>query len=91
LSKKQYQLWFDASLKIDFQGSRVTSDGAPILVRGLDERLSWEKPNEERLSDSRQGLNTVFTLSDLVWQSFYSRLAGYEDLNDVERLSSYQL
>jgi hypothetical protein len=30
---------FNASLKIDFQGSRVTSDGGLILVRELDERL----------------------------------------------------
>jgi hypothetical protein len=34
-----FQLSFNASLKIDFQGSRVTSDGGPILVRELDERL----------------------------------------------------
>ncbi len=27
------QLSFNASLKIDFQGSRVTSDGGLILVR----------------------------------------------------------
>ena len=29
------QLSFNASLKIDFQGSRVTSDGGLILVREL--------------------------------------------------------
>jgi hypothetical protein len=34
-----FQLSFNASLKIDFQGSRVTSDGGLILVRELDERL----------------------------------------------------
>ena len=31
------QLSFNASLKIDFQGSRVTSDGGLVLVRELDE------------------------------------------------------
>jgi hypothetical protein len=40
------------------------------------------------LSDSRQGLNKQFTLSDLLRQSVYSRLAGYEDLNDSERLAA---
>jgi hypothetical protein len=38
-----FQLSFNASLKVDFQGSRVTSDGGFILVRELDERLGLEK------------------------------------------------
>jgi hypothetical protein len=36
-----FQLSFSASLKIDLQGSRVTSDGGLILVRELDERLGF--------------------------------------------------
>jgi hypothetical protein len=43
-----FQLLFIASLKVDFQGSRVTSDGGLILVRELDERLGLEKLIEER-------------------------------------------
>jgi hypothetical protein len=34
-----FQLLFNASLKVDFQGSRGTSDGGLILVRELDKRL----------------------------------------------------
>src|ERR1700680_4093016 len=83
-----FQLLFNASLKVDFQGSRVTSDGGLILVRELDERLGLQKLIEEQLSDSRQGLNKQFTLADLLRQSVYSRLAGYEDLNDAERLAN---
>src|SRR5580700_9172998 len=75
-----FQLSFNASLKVDFQGSRVTSDGGLILIRELDERLGLEKLIEEQLSDSRQGLNKQFTLADLLRQSVYSRLAGHEDL-----------
>jgi hypothetical protein len=33
------------------------------------------------------GKNTQLPLPDLLRQSIYSRLAGYEDLNDAERLS----
>jgi DDE family transposase len=66
----------------------MTSDGGLILVRELDERLGLEKLIEEHLSDSRQGLNKPFTLSDLLQRSVYSRLAGYEDLNDAERLAA---
>lgn len=83
-----FQLSFHASLEADFQGSRVTSEGGLILVRELDERLGLEKLIEEHLRDSRQGLNKQFTLTDLLRQSVYSRLAGYEDLNDAERLAA---
>jgi hypothetical protein len=80
-----FQLSFNASLKVDFQGSRVTSDGGLILFRELDERLGLERLIEEHLSDSLQGLNRQFTVTDLLRQSVYRRLAGYEDLNDPER------
>ena len=66
----------------------MTSNGGLILVRELDERLGLEKLIEEHLSDSRQGLNKQFTLADLLRQSVYSLLAGYEDLNDAERLAA---
>ena len=82
-----FQLSFNASLKIDFQGSRVTSDGGLILVRELDERLGFGELIAQHLTDSRQGKNTQLPLSDLLRQSVYSRMAGYEDVNDAERLS----
>ena len=85
-AKRSFQLSFNGSLKVEFQGSRVTSDGGLILVRELDEHLGLGELIDEHLTDSRQGLNRQFTLADLVRQSVYSRLAGYEDLNDAERL-----
>ena len=42
---------------------------------------------EEHLTDGRRGKNTQLPLPDLLRQSIYSRLAGYEDVNDAERLS----
>jgi len=82
-----FQLSFNAALKVDFQGSRVTSDGGLILVRELDERLGLGELIEQHLRDPRRGKNTQFPLADLFRQSVYSRLAGYEDVNDAERLS----
>ena len=79
-----FQLTFNASLKVDFQGSRVTSDAGLILVRELDERLGFSKLIEGHLADSR-GKNIQLPLADLLRQSVYSRLAGYEDMNDAER------
>ena len=37
--------------------------------------------------DDRHGKNTQLPLPDLLRQSIFSRLAGYEDVNDAERLS----
>jgi hypothetical protein len=82
-----FQLSFNTSLKIDFQGSRVTSDGGLILVRELDERLGLGDLITKHLRDSRRGKNTQLPLADLLRQSVYSRMAGYEDVNDAERLS----
>jgi hypothetical protein len=83
-----FQFTFNGFLKVAFQGSRVTSDAGLILVRELDERLGLEAIIAAHLRDSRQGLNTQFPLPDLLRQSIYSRLAGYEDLNDAARLST---
>jgi hypothetical protein len=41
----------------------------------------------QHLTDSRRGKNTQLPLADLLRQSVYSRVAGYEDVNDAERLS----
>ena len=71
-----FQFSFNAALKIDFQGSRITSDGGLILVRELDERLGFGEPIAQHLTDSRKGKNTQFALADLLRQSVYSRLAG---------------
>ena len=65
----------------------MTSDGGLILVRELDERLGFGALIDQHLTDSRRGKNTQFPFADLVRQSVYSRLAGYEDLNDAEKLS----
>ena len=84
--EQPFQLSFNSALKVDFQGSRVTSDGGLVLVRELDERLGFGELIARHLADSR-GKNTQLPLVDLLRQSVYSRLAGYEDLNDAARLS----
>jgi hypothetical protein len=84
--EQPFQLSFNGSLRVDFQGARVTSDGGLLLVRELDERLGFGELIEQHLTDGR-GKNTQLPLTDLVRQSIYSRLAGYEDVNDAERLS----
>jgi len=84
--ERPFQLSFNGWLRVAFQGSRVTSDGGLLLVRELDERLGFGGLIEQHLTDTR-GKNTQLPLTDLMRQSVYSRLAGYEDLNDAKRLS----
>ncbi|MGO9607059.1 MAG: transposase [Candidatus Binataceae bacterium] len=85
--KQPFQLSFNSSLRVEFQGARLTSDGGLILVRELDERLDLSALMQRHFTDSRRGKNTQLPLADLLRQSVYSRLAGYEDVNDAERLS----
>lgn len=72
---QSFQLSFNPALKVEFQGSRVTSDGGLILVRELDERLGFSDLIAKHITDPR-GKNAQFPLADLVRQSVYRRLAG---------------
>jgi len=80
-------LGFNPQLRVEFRGATVTSDAGLLLPRELDARLGLGALIERHLRDPRTGHNYQFPLPDLVRQSIYSRLAGYEDTNDVERLA----
>jgi hypothetical protein len=84
---RPFHFSFNSSLKVDFQGSRITSDAGLLLVRELDERLGLGQLISDNLTDHRRGKNTQLPLPDLLRQSVYSRLAGYEDVNNAERLT----
>ena len=71
---KPFQLSFNDLLKVDFQGSHVTSDGGLIMVRELDERLGLGELIDEHLSDSRQGTNKQCTVADLLRPVSYTHL-----------------
>jgi DDE family transposase len=77
---------FDSRLKLKFLGSQVTTDAGLLAYRELDEALGLTGMASVVLTDSRQGSNKQHGLLPLLRQSIYSRLAGYEDVNDAERL-----
>jgi hypothetical protein len=78
---------FDRRLKLEFHGSRVTSDAGLLAFRDLDEALGLTERAGEVLADPRTGRNGRHTLVAQFRQAVFGRLAGYEDVNDAERLA----
>src|SRR3954454_80707 len=77
---------FDRRLRLRFVGAKVTSDAGLLAYRELDDALDLTRTAAGQLQDHRTGPNTRHAATALLRQSIYSRLAGYEDLNDAERL-----
>ncbi len=86
-NKDNLRVGFDSRLKLKFCGSKVTSDAGLLAYRELDEAFGLTEMGADLLTDSRQGSNKQHLLVPLLRQSIYSRLAGYEDVNDAERLA----
>jgi hypothetical protein len=85
--KDDLRVGFDSRLKLKFCGSQVTSDAGLLAYCELDEALGLTEMGADLLTDSRLGSNKQHLLVPLLRQSIYSRLAGYEDVNDAERLA----
>ena len=77
---------FDRRVMLQFRGSLVTSDAGLLAYRELDDALGLSDLAGEELADERTGKNGRHALVDLLRQSVFGRLAGYEDVNDAERL-----
>jgi hypothetical protein len=85
--KTPFKLNFDPKVRLDFRGATITSDAGLLACRELDHALSLTDSADDFLKESRTGKNIRHKLIALLRQSVYSRLAGYEDTNDADRLS----
>ena len=85
--KAPLKLNFDSKVRLEFRGATITSDAGLLTCRELDDALGLTDAAEEYLKESRTGKNILHKLIPLLRQSIYSRLAGYDDTNDADRLS----
>ena len=77
---------FDSRLRLEFHGSKVITDAGLIPYRELDGVLGLFDSVSKDLIDVRTGRNIQHGIENLLRQSVYSRLAGYEDVNDATRM-----
>ncbi len=85
--KDALRVGFDRAIKLSFHGARVSSDAGLFPYRDLDEAAELTESGAADLFDFRRGSNIQHSMTALLRQSIYSRLAGYEDVNDAQRLS----
>jgi len=77
---------FDRRLKLEFHGCKVTSDAGLLAFRELDDALGLTELAGQVLADTRTGRNGRHTMVAQFRQSVFGRLAGYEAVNDADRL-----
>lgn len=86
-NKAPLRLNFNPKVRLEFHGATITSDAGLLVARELDEVLALTEMATSHLKESRTGRNVQHQLVPLLRQAVYSRLAGYEDTNDAERLA----
>jgi hypothetical protein len=77
---------FDRRLKLEFHGSKITSDAGLLAYRELDDALGLTEVAGGLFQDSRTGKNGWHGMTGQFRQSVFGRLGGYDDVNDAERL-----
>ncbi len=64
--KEALRLNFDRKLKLEFHGTKVTSDAGLLPCRELDEVLRLTGPSCLEISDNRTGRNTRHSIGALL-------------------------
>jgi hypothetical protein len=85
--KTALRLRFNPKVRLEFHGSTITSDAGLLAFRELDDALDLTGIARDYLQDYRTGRNIQHHLVPLLRQSIFSRLAGYDDTNDADRLA----
>jgi hypothetical protein len=70
-----------------FDAGQVSSDGGLALVRAMDDRLRLSEQMSHCLRETRQIGKIKHSIVAQIRQRLYMIAAGYEDLNDADKLS----
>jgi len=84
--KDALRVGFDRAIRLEFHGAKISTDAGLFAHRELDDAAQLTDSSAAELFDFRTGNNIRHSMAALLRQSIYSRLAGYEDVNDAERL-----
>ena len=77
---------FQPKLVVDFAGGTLTTDAGLVLVREFDEQLRLSADVVSRVTDTSRPALHHARVDALVRQRLYQIVAGYEDVNDADRL-----
>lgn len=84
--KRPLRIHFDRRVKLEFHGAMISSDADLLVCRELDDAFGLTAGLNDLIAEPRTGKNIQHSVTALLRQSVYGRLAGYEDTNDAERL-----
>jgi hypothetical protein len=82
---------FDQRLKLEFHGSKVTSDAGLLDFREFDDALGLTRMAGQMLADRRTGKKNRHTLPAQFRQSVFDRLAGCENAKRLDHEPAMRL
>jgi hypothetical protein len=85
--KISLKLKFDLNVRLAFRNAAITSGAGLLACRELDDALSPTESGDKYLKEGQTGKDILHHLILLLRHSVDSRLTGYYDSNDAERLS----
>ncbi len=77
---------FQPKLVVDFAGGTLTTDAGLLLVREFDQQRGLTDAVVRRITDGRDRRYITHEVGSLLRQRLYQIAAGYEDVNDADRL-----
>lgn len=84
--KKAIRPDFNRSIRLDFQGAKLSSDTGFLLLRESDQRFGILEGLGEALEDKRSPFHTRHSMVQMIRQRVYQIAAGYKDCNDADFL-----
>ncbi len=70
-SRGDFRLDFDRSVRLEFRGSQLSSDGGLLLMRELDEALGLSDLAVSALKETHRGRNCTHLMAGQLQQSLY--------------------